>query len=124
MLRSGYAPDNLLPISYAGDPLIRGVEGRETVMTMSDVEQGAGNETVAQGVEFLKGAFAAASGGSPVEQPEQAPDDGIHCDTLSTTDFVLHPLDSVNCLLNRTLFGLLGLVIVTLGVAAFLFTKD
>lgn len=155
-------------IQIAGDPVLRGLSGKPTLMTTADVQQGAGQDTnVARALQSMSDRYTAyftSSGPTdPYTQPELPATDptpavpvdkgsedcsqyeigswdwsqcmgrkvtgtnkdgssSIDCSAITGSDMLMHPVDSMNCLLNRFLFGLVALVL--LGFGLYLFAKD
>lgn len=135
-------------IQVAGDPVVRGLTGQATLMTTADVEQGVTASTNIGSAlsamssrldQFFTSGPAFTDPTGPLPPPSTTPDTGtatpltnpdasqtsgssVDCSNISGSDMLLHPVDSLNCLLNRFLFGLVALVL--LGFGLYLFAKD
>lgn len=145
---AAYAP---LTLIYPGDPTIRGLAKLPTMFSSEDVSQGAASDTNASsGLSQAQQTFNAFRFGENTGSSSGATSDsgnivnefldgyhlltgssgdptGANADANATTDcsnvsFLTHPLDATSCLLDRTLFGLLALVVIGFGL--YVFTRD
>lgn len=138
-LRNGYAPDYLSTVTAFGDPTLRAVAGLPTVYGMADVQQGAAPSDVVAQVNKTNAVFqsvaaigsdipktvsdAVATGGSIANAVSGivggSDAESGDCSNVSWSN----PLDMLLCILNRSLFGVLAIVLIGLGAYA-LFIKD
>lgn len=154
---------SVLPITYRGDPAIRGLAGLPTMMTASDVEQGAGGDSnVLAVMTSAQRSFSTAVQTPTNIQPANtqttsafspsSPDspqcpilaDPVVCAGMNIggaigstvgnaasgvvnsgsgcPNILLHPVDAVGCYIDRSLFGILAIGLILLGV--WIFSSD
>lgn len=157
-----------MPVIYPGDPVIRGLQRLPSMMSATDVRQGAANDTrAAEGLQSAteqfntfrtmstgssspgtgqigSGEFTGNgdgvdwgkvgkgiidyytggnnTGGDDAANSAGASDMATELGGCKDVSFLAHPLIVLNCLLDRTLFGLVALVLIGFGL--YLFAKD
>lgn len=132
--------------AYPSDPTILSLANLPTLFTTHDVRQGAAGDTNAlSALTALDGPMVPStplSGAGSLSAPVAAGQtlgqaftsgvtagynavtgtDGVDCSDVGVMDAITSPVASLNCVLNRALFGVLAIALI--GGGAFLLFKD
>jgi hypothetical protein len=134
-----YAPDNLATFAYSGDTLVRSLEDKTTLFTANDIQQGVGGSGVADLFKTMQDNFsdvqqsfvdASNKNGTTEQAINPATDDcsqypvgsnnWMYCKGKSIgTSISGNVLKPVTDILDRSLFGLLGVLVVGFGLYYF-----